>query len=77
VSFSIMAGLLSGESTETIGPRLQAALDFASPACQLAVAIRSPIAAQGDQHRGVEVIGKSLRHCFLVGECEISQHPLP
>ncbi len=44
---------------------------------QLAVAIRSPIAAQEDQHRrGVEVIRKSPRPCFLVGEREVGQHPL-
>jgi hypothetical protein len=44
---------------------------------QLAVAIRSPIAAQEDQHRrGVEVIGKPPRPSFLVGERETGQHQL-
>jgi len=44
---------------------------------QLAVAVRSPIAAQEDQHRGgVKVIRKPPRLCFLVGEGEIGQHPL-
>jgi hypothetical protein len=44
---------------------------------QLAVAIRSPIAAQEDQHHGgVEILGKPPWFSFLIDEREISRHRL-